>query len=323
MGEVATHPASLEAIRAAAARIAGHAHRTPILTSETLDAMAARLLFFKAEVFQKVGAFKFRGAMNAVSRLADEAAARGVVTHSSGNHAQALALAAKLRGIPAWIVMPKGAPAIKRRAVEGYGATVVECENTLEARESTAARVVAETGGTLIPPFDHPDVIAGQGTMALEILEERPETEAIVVPIGGGGMISGVAIAAKALKPSIRIFAAEPALADDASRSKASGRIEPVHRIDTVADGLRTSLGELTFPVVRDLVDEVLLVDEDAIVRAMRLVWERMKVLIEPSAAVGVAAVLDASFKARREFGPTAVVLCGGNVDLDRLPWQG
>lgn len=323
MGEVASHPASLEAIRAAAARIAGHAHRTPILTSETLDAMAARLLFFKAEVFQKVGAFKFRGAMNAVSRLADEAAARGVVTHSSGNHAQALALAAKLRGIPAWIVMPKGAPAIKRRAVEGYGATVVECENTLEARESTAARVVAETGGTLIPPFDHPDVIAGQGTMALEILEDRPETEAIVVPIGGGGMISGVAIAAKALKPSIRVFAAEPALADDASRSKASGRIEPVHRIDTVADGLRTSLGELTFPVVRDLVDEVLLVDEDAIVRAMRLVWERMKVLIEPSAAVGVAAVLDASFKARREFGPTAVVLCGGNVDLDRLPWQG
>ncbi len=196
MGEVASHPASLEAIRAAAARIAGHAHRTPILTSETLDAMAARRLFFKAEVFQKVGAFKFRGAMNAVSRLADEAAARGVVTHSSGNHAQALALAAKLRGIPAWIVMPKGAPAIKRRAVEGYGATVVECENTLEARESTAARVVAETGGTLIPPFDHPDVIAGQGTMALEILEERPETEAIVVPIGGGGMISGVAIAA-------------------------------------------------------------------------------------------------------------------------------
>ncbi len=323
MGDVASHPASLEAIRAAAARIAGHAHRTPILTSETLDAMAARRLFFKAEVFQKVGAFKFRGAMNAVSRLADEAAARGVVTHSSGNHAQALALAAKLRGIPAWIVMPKGAPAIKRRAVEGYGATVVECENTLEARESTAARVVAETVGTLIPPFDHPDVIAGQGTMALEILEERPETEAIVVPIGGGGMISGVAIAAKALKPSIRVFAAEPALADDASRSKASGRIEPVERIDTIADGLRTSLGELTFPVVRDLVDEVLLVEEGAIVAAMRLVWERMKVLIEPSAAVGVAAVLDASFKARRGFGPTAVVLCGGNVDLDRLPWQG
>ena len=320
---LAGHPVSIGSIREAAARIAGHAHRTPILTSETLDAMAARPLLFKAEIFQKVGAFKFRGAMHAVSRLENEAAARGVVTHSSGNHAQALALAARLRGIPAWIVMPKGAPAIKRRAVEGYGATVVECENTLEARESTAARVVAETGGTLIPPFDHPDVIAGQGTIALEILEEHPECEAIVAPVGGGGMISGIAIAAKALKPSIQVFAAEPARADDAFRSKAAGKIEPVKRIDTIADGLRTSLGALTFPVVRDLVDEVLLVEEDAIVRAMRLVWERMKVLIEPSAAVGVAAVLDESFKARRGFGPTAVVLCGGNVDLDRLPWQG
>ena len=323
MGTLVGHPVSIDSIREAAARIATHAHRTPILTSATLDAMAGRPLLFKAEIFQKIGAFKFRGAMNAVSRLDESVAVRGVVTHSSGNHAQALALAARLRGIPAWIVMPKGAPAIKRRAVEGYGAEVVECENTLEARESTAARLVAETGGTLIPPFDHADVIAGQGTMALEILEEHPECEAIVAPVGGGGMISGIAIAAKALKPSIKVFAAEPSQADDAFRSKQSGRIEPVERIDTIADGLRTSLGELTFPVVRDLVDEVLLVDEDAIVRAMRLVWERMKVLIEPSAAVGVAAVLEGSFTARRDFGPTAVVLCGGNVDLDRLPWQG
>lgn len=323
MGTLVGHPVSIDSIREAAARIAGHAHRTPVLKSETLDAMAGRPLLFKAEVFQKIGAFKFRGAMNAVSRLDESAAVRGVVTHSSGNHAQALALAARLRGIPAWIVMPKGAPAIKRRAVEGYGAVVVECENTLEARESTAARLVAETGGTLIPPFDHADVIAGQGTIALEILEEHPECEAIVAPVGGGGMISGIAIAAKALKPSIKVFAAEPARADDAFRSKQSGRLEPVKRIDTIADGLRTSLGELTFPVVRDLVDEVLLVEEDAIVRAMRLVLERMKVLIEPSAAVGVAAVLDESFTARRDFGPTAVVLCGGNVDLDRLPWQG
>ena len=323
MGTLVGHPVSIDSIREAAARIATHAHRTPILTSATLDAMAGRPLLFKAEIFQKVGAFKFRGAMNAVSRLDESVAVRGVVTHSSGNHAQALALAARLRGIPAWIVMPKGAPAIKRRAVEGYGAEVVECENTLEARESTAARLVAETGGTLIPPFDHADVIAGQGTMALEILEEHPECEAIVAPVGGGGMISGIAIAAKALKPSIKVFAAEPARADDAFRSKQSGRLEPVKRIDTIADGLRTSLGELTFPVVRDLVDEVLLVDEDAIVRAMRLVLERMKVLIEPSAAVGVAAVLEESFTARRDFGPTAVVLCGGNVDLDRLPWQG
>lgn len=316
------HPVSLDSIRAAADRIAGHAHRTPILTSATLDAMAERPLLFKAEIFQRVGAFKFRGAMNAVLLLADEVAARGVVTHSSGNHAQALALAARLRGIPAWIVMPKGAPAIKRRAVEGYGATVVECENTLEARESTAAQMVQETGGALVPPFDHADVISGQGTMALEILEAHPDCEAIVAPVGGGGMISGIAIAAKALKPSIKVFAAEPVRADDAFRSKRSGRIEPVERIDTIADGLRTSLGALTFPVVRDLVDEVVLVEEKAIVSAMRLVWERMKVLIEPSAAVGVAATLGESFKARRDFGPTAVVLCGGNVDLDRLPWQ-
>jgi threonine dehydratase/serine racemase len=307
-------PTTIEDVRAAATRIAPFAHRTPLLRSSTLDAMAERDLLFKAEVFQRIGAFKFRGAMNAVSRLDDTSAARGVVTHSSGNHAQALALAARLRGVPA--------PAIKRRAVEDYGGTVIECENTLEARETTAARVVADTGGTLIPPFDHADVIAGQGTMALEILEDVPEVEAIVAPVGGGGMISGIAIAAKAINPSIKVFAAEPSLADDAHRSKLSGRIEPVVRIDTIADGLRTSLGRLTFPVVRDLVDEVLLVDEEAIVAAMRLVWERMKVLIEPSAAVGVAAVLEDSFRSRREFGPTAVVLCGGNVDLDRLPWQ-
>ena len=315
-------PTTIEDVRAAAIRIAPFAHRTPLLRSSTLDAMADRDLLFKAEVFQKVGAFKFRGAMNAVSKLDETTASRGVVTHSSGNHAQALALAARLRGIPAWIVMPEGAPAIKRRAVEGYGATVVECENTLEARETSAAKVVADTGGTLIPPFDHADVIAGQGTMAIEILEDAPEVEAIVAPVGGGGMISGIAIAAKAINPSIKVFAAEPSMADDAHRSKLSGRIEPVVRIDTIADGLRTSLGRLTFPVVRDLVDEVLLVDEEAIVAAMRVVWERMKVLIEPSAAVGVAAVLEESFRSRREFGPTAVVLCGGNVDLDRLPWQ-
>jgi threonine dehydratase len=316
------HPVDLAAIREAAARIAPHARRTPILTSGTLDAMAGRPLLFKAEIFQKVGAFKFRGAMNAVARLEAAVAARGVVTHSSGNHAQAVALAARLRGIPAWIVMPEGAPAIKRRAVEGYGATVVECANTLEAREAAAAKVAAETGGTTIPPFDHPDVIAGQGTIALELLEEAPQVEAIVVPIGGGGMISGIAIAAKSLKPGIRVFAAEPARADDAFRSKAAGRIEAVRRIDTIADGLRTSLGVLTFPVVRDLVDEVLLVEEEAIVAAMRLVWERMKVVVEPSAAVGVAAALDGSFASRSGFGTTAVVLCGGNVDLDRLPWQ-
>lgn len=315
------HAASLDSVRAAAARIAPFARRTPILTSETLDRMAGRRLLFKAEVFQKGGAFKFRGAMSAVGALSADAAARGVATHSSGNHAQALAIAAAIRGIPAFIVMPSNAPAVKRRAVEGYGGRVIECEPTLESREATAARVVAETGAVLVPPFDHADVIAGQGTIALEVLEEHPEVEAIVAPVGGGGMISGIAIAAKAMKPSIKVLAAEPALADDAYRSKRSGSIAPVLRTDTIADGLRTSLGRLTFPVVRDLVDEVLLVEEPAIIAAMRLVFERMKVVIEPSAAVGVAAVLDPSFVARRDFGPTAVVLCGGNVDLEKLPF--
>ena len=315
------HAASLDSVRAAAARIAPFARRTPILTSETLDRMAGRRLLFKAEGFQKGGAFKFRGAMSAVGALSADAAARGVATHSSGNHAQALAIAAAIRGIPAFIVMPSNAPAVKRRAVEGYGGRVIECEPTLESREATAARVVAERGAVLVPPFDHADVIAGQGTIALEVLEEHPEVEAIVAPVGGGGMISGIAIAAKAMKPSIKVLAAEPALADDAYRSKRSGSIAPVLRTDTIADGLRTSLGRLTFPVVRDLVDEVLLVEEPAIIAAMRLVFERMKVVIEPSAAVGVAAVLDPSFVARRDFGPTAVVLCGGNVDLEKLPF--
>jgi len=318
---VTAHPASLDSVRAAAARIAPFARRTPVLTSETLDRMAGRRLLFKAEVFQKGGAFKFRGAMSAVGALSADAAACGVATHSSGNHAQALAIAAAIRGIPAFIVMPSNAPAVKRRAVEGYGGRVIECEPTLQSREATAARVVAETGAVLVPPFDHADVIAGQGTIALEVLEEHPEVEAIVAPVGGGGMISGIAIAAKAMKPSIKVLAAEPALADDAYRSKRSGSIAPVLRTDTIADGLRTSLGRLTFPVVRDLVDEVLLVEEPAIIAAMRLVFERMKVVIEPSAAVGVAAVLDPSFVARRDFGPTAVVLCGGNVDLEKLPF--
>lgn len=314
------HAASLESVRAAATRIAPFARRTPVLTSGTLDRMAGRRLLFKAEVFQKGGAFKFRGAMSAVALLPADVAVRGVATHSSGNHAQALAIAAAIRGIPAFIVMPSNAPAVKRRAVEDYGGRVIECEPTLESRESTAARVVAETGATLIPPFDHPDVIAGQGTIALEILEEHPEVEAIVAPVGGGGMISGIAIAAKAIKPSIKVLAAEPALADDAFRSKQAGSIAPVLRTDTIADGLRTSLGRLTFPVVRDLVDEVLLVEEPAIVAAMRLVWERMKVVIEPSAAVGVAAIL-AGAAAGDPSRPLACVLCGGNVDLARLPW--
>jgi threonine dehydratase/serine racemase len=309
----------LAAIEEAAKRIAGFAHRTPVARCETLDRMAGRSLYLKCEHLQKVGAFKFRGACNAVQKLSDDVAPRGVVTHSSGNHAQAIALAARLRGIAAHVVMPCNAPAVKRRAVEGYGARVVESEPDLEAREAAAARVQAETGASFIPPYDHPDVIAGQGTVALEMLAQTPRLDAIVVPVGGGGLLSGVCIAAKALEPGIRIVAAEPLGADDAARSKAAGRWMPQTAPKTIADGLLTSLGVLTWPVVRDLVDEVVTVTEEEIVRAMRLSWERAKQLIEPSAAVALAVAMG---PALANAGRVGVVLSGGNVDLERLPWS-
>jgi threonine dehydratase/serine racemase len=316
---------TLDAIQAAARRLAGLVHRTPVLTCATLDRLAGRSLFFKCEQFQKVGAFKFRGACNAVLQLSDEAAAHGVVTHSSGNHAQALALAARLRGIPAHIVMPSTAPAVKRRAVEEYGARVIECAPTLAARETTAAAVLAETGGTLIHPYDHPDVIAGQGTAGLELLEQVPGLDAVITPVGGGGLLSGVCLAVKGTAPSVRVFAAEPAGADDAARSKAAGRLIPHDpsgaRPNTIADGLLTSLGELTWPVIRDQVERVVLVREDEIVAAMRLAWERAKLLIEPSAAVPLAAVLGEEFRGLSGIKRVGVVLSGGNANLDRLPW--
>lgn len=308
-------------IQQAAQRLAGHAHRTPVMTCATLDRLAGRSLFFKCEQFQKGGAFKFRGACNAVMRLAPEAAARGVVTHSSGNHAQALALAARMRAIPAHIVMPRTASPVKRRAVQEYGGRVVECEPTLAARETTAAAVVAETGATLIPPYNHPDVIAGQGTAALELLEQAPRLDAIVSPVGGGGLLAGVTIAAQAVKPGVRIFAAEPAGADDAARSKAAGVLVPQTAPRTIADGLLTSLGELTWPVLRDRVERVVTVTEEEIIAAMRLAWERGKLLIEPSSAVAVAAVLCDPFRALEGLQRVGVVLSGGNVNLDALPW--
>lgn len=309
-------------VREARARIAPHVHRTPVLTSETLDRWAGRRLFFKCENLQKGGAFKARGATNAVMKLDDASAARGVVTHSSGNHAQALALAARMRGIPAHIVMPTDAPRVKRAAVEGYGATVHPCEPTLEAREATAARVVRETGGVLIPPYDHPDVIEGQGTLALELMEDVEGLDAIVAPVGGGGMISGIAIALSDRTPRVRVFGAEPSGADDAFRGKQRGERIPRHEPITIADGLKTTLGELTWPVVRDLVEEVLVVDDAAIIAAMRLVFERMKIVVEPSAVVPLAAVLAQRFRALQGLERVAVVLSGGNVDLDALPWM-
>jgi threonine dehydratase/serine racemase len=314
------YAADLDAVREAAARVAGVVHRTPVVTSDTLDRLAGRRVFFKCENLQKTGSFKYRGATNAVRKLGE--AARGVVTHSSGNHAQALALAARVRGIPAHIVMPRTAPAVKKAAVTGYGGRVVECEPTLEARERVAAEVVAETGGVLIPPFDHPDVIAGQGTAALELLEDVPDLDAVVAPVGGGGLLSGLCVAARGLDPAIRVFGAEPLGADDAARSKAAGTWVPQTGPNTIADGLLTSLGQLTWPIIRDQVEAVYTVTEPQIVAAMRLVFERMKLVIEPSAAVGVAVVLGEEFRALDGVKKVGVVLCGGNVNLDRLPWQ-
>jgi threonine dehydratase len=312
---------NLDAIREARERIERHAHKTPVLTSSTLNRLAGRKLFFKCENLQRVGAFKFRGACNAVMKLDADVARRGVVTHSSGNHAQALALAARLRGIAAHIVMPTNAPDVKRNAVIGYGARVVPCEPNLESRESTAREVAEETGATLIPPYDHPDVIAGQGTCGLELCEQVPELEAVVVPIGGGGLVSGIAIAVKGLQPDIRVYGAEPIGADDAARSKAAGTLVPQFDPRTIADGLRTSLGEHTWPVVRDLVDRIITVSDDEIIKAMRLCFERMKLVIEPSAAVGIAAVLADVFRSMPGLGRVGVILTGGNVDLANLPW--
>ena len=310
---------SIADVLAARERIAPWARRTPVMRSESLDRLAGRPLHFKAEPFQRTGSFKFRGATNAVRSLDDVSASRGVATHSSGNHAQALALAARMRGIPAHIVMPSNAPAVKRAAVEAYGGMVTACEPTLAARETGLAEIVGRTGAVAIPPFDHPMVIAGQGTLACEILEDLPEVATIIAPVGGGGMISGIAVAARALSPHVRVIAAEPAGAADAALSKRTGVRQPMVSPQTIADGLRTSLGELTFPIVRDLVDEIVVVEEHEIVAAMRLVWERLKVVIEPSAGVGVAAVLRDEMRARAELGPTAVVLCGGNVDVSAL----
>jgi threonine dehydratase len=316
------YAADLAQIRAAHTRIQPFIHRTPVLTCAHLDALAARPLFFKCENFQKVGAFKMRGAMNAVLCLSEAQAANGVVTHSSGNFAQAVALAARLRGVPAHIVMPSNAPAVKRRAVEGYGAHVVSCEPTLVARESAAAALVAQTGGTLLHPFDQAEVIAGQGTVALELVEQVPDLQSILVPVGGGGLISGIALALKELNPAIRIFGVEPAGADDAARSKAAGEWILQENPNTLADGLLTSLGQLTWPVVRDCVEDILVVDDDAILAAMRLIWERMKIVVEPSAAVVLAGALSDSFLEKKKIGATALVLSGGNVDLNRFVWR-
>lgn len=396
---------SFEDVTAARARIKDFVHRTPVMTSSTVDRLAERAVFFKCELFQRSGSFKARGAFNAVMKLSAEDAARGVVTHSSGNHAQAIAIAAGVRGVPAHIVMPRSTPAVKKAATAGYGAHIIECESTTRARVETAERIQRETGAHFVHPSNDPDVMAGQGTLALELFEQvaelrgvpastdsdEPVLDAVIVPIGGGGMISGVATAIKGLDPRIRVFAAEPAAADDAFRSKAAGHIvdhesTPV----TVADGLKTTLGDHNWPIIRDKVEAVLRVPEDDIKRYTRFVWEYLKLVrvhdcpprcgiekrkrrgkgrgkgwsiacprqhhrrfsflpfvvnstssppplppstlssqwwlhraqcIEPSAAVGVGAVLGEEFRRIPGIRRVGIVLCGGNVDLDALPW--
>lgn len=316
----ADYGVEIDDIRLAARRIAPHAHVTPVLTCSTIDEIAGRSVFFKCENFQKVGAFKFRGACNAVMNLSDDDAARAVVTHSSGNHAQALALAARIRGVEAHIVMPRDAMKIKRRAVEDYGGIIHESEQT--TREKIANEVLEQTGGVLIPPYDYPDIIAGQGTAALELHDQVTDLDAIIAPIGGGGLMSGTSITTRSVRPRARIFGAEPAGADDAARSLAAGEFIPQTGPDTIADGLLTSLGKQTWPIIRDHVEHIFTVSDDEIVAAMRLMWERMKIIIEPSAAVPVAAVLSATFQALDGIDQVGVILSGGNVDLDHLPWK-
>lgn len=303
-------------ILAAHDRIRSYIHKTPVMTSASVDEMAGCTLFFKCENFQKVGAFKARGAMNAMLKLTPDQRRKGVATHSSGNHAQALARAAKILGVPSYIVMPRTAPEIKKRGVRGYGGQIFECEPTLAARESTLADVVRKTGATEIHPFNNEDVMEGQATCAKEFLEEVPNLDYLLAPVGGGGLLSGTALAAKYFSPKTMVLAGEPAGSDDAYRSLKSGKIEPAQS-NTIADGLLTTLGTKTFPVIRDLVKEIITVSDDEIVAAMRIIWERLKIVVEPSCAVPFAAVLKE--KTRFAGKRVGVILSGGNVDLERV----
>lgn len=294
-------------------------HRTPVLTSQSINSLMGCQIFFKCENFQKVGAFKFRGATNAVFSLTDQEAASGVGTHSSGNHAAALALAARMRGIAAHIVMPSTAPEIKKVAVAGYGARITFCEPTLQAREETLKKLADDLGLMIVHPYNNFNVICGQGTAALELLEEQFGLDVMMAPVGGGGLLSGTSLTTKAIKPACKVIAAEPKGADDAFRSFRDGYIHPSVHPQTIADGLLTSLGEMTFAIIRQNVDEILTVSEASIVAAMRMVWERMKIIIEPSSAVPLAAVMENKEKfAGRRIG---IILSGGNVELTKLPF--
>jgi threonine dehydratase len=302
-------------IQSARERLRGHAHVTPVMTSRTLDERCGAQVFLKCENLQRIGAFKFRGAFNAISQLSDDQKRRGVVTHSSGNHAQAVALVGRLLGVKTTVVMPHNAPVTKRQATEAYGATIVGCEAA--EREVVAWRVQAGQGCTLIPPFDHEDVIAGQGTATAEFLEQADPLDALLVPVGGGGLIGGSAVAAKHLCPKCRVIGVEPACGDDATRSFRSKTLHTVENCLSIADGTRTrSLGKLTFPIIRRYVDDFVTVSEEAIMDAVRFLFFRVKMVVEPSGALGVAALLSGAWKGR---GRVGVILSGGNVDAPTM----
>ncbi|MHC4173818.1 MAG: pyridoxal-phosphate dependent enzyme [Planctomycetota bacterium] len=310
---------TLNEIQEAANRIGPHIHRTPVLTCGTIDKMIGAEIYFKCENFQKTGAFKFRGATNAVFSLDEKEVSHGVATHSSGNHGAALALAARSRGVRAYVVMPENAPQVKKNAVAGYGAEVLLCAPTLRAREETLARVIRETGATSIHPYNDFRIVVGQATVAFEFLTDIPDLDIIMTPIGGGGLTSGTALSARFISPHTKVIAAEPQGADDAYRSFRSGRLVPSDNPRTIADGLLTSLGDKTFQIVKDFVDDIITVSEVGIIAAMRCIWERMKIIVEPSAAVPLGALLtqrlDVSSKR------VGIILSGGNVDLDSVPW--
>ena len=325
MSEIAQHKdgkvifLDLNNVRAAHERIRPYVHRTPVLTNSWLNDACRATLFFKCENFQKVGAFKARGATNAVFALDDETAQRGVATHSSGNHGAAVARAAKLRGVPAHIVMPSNSAKVKIRSVESYGAHVVFCEPTEESREIQCAEVINKTGATLIHSFENEHVIAGQGTAAMELLEDVPDLDVIMCPVGGGGLLSGTAIAARSIRPQITVIAVEPENADDAAQSFRAGRRLVTEKKFTIADGLRTNIGEPNFAIVQQYVDDIVTVSEEAIVSAMRTIWETMKIVIEPSATVPYAAIQESKIDIGGK--RVGIILTGGNVDLDALPW--
>ncbi|GET30723.1 pyridoxal-phosphate dependent enzyme [Prolixibacter sp. SD074] len=306
-------------VKEAHQRIRPYIHRTPVLTSQSVNHLLGAELFFKCENFQKVGAFKFRGACNAVFSLTEKEASKGVGTHSSGNHAAAVALASRLRGIQARIVMPVTAPDIKKKAVAGYGAEITYCAPTLEARETMLRQLIDKHGITEIHPYNNFFVISGQGTAAKELIEDVGDLDIMMTPVGGGGLLSGTALSAKALLPNCRIIAAEPAGADDACRSFHAGHIIPSTQPKTIADGLLTSLGEMNFAIIQHSVDDIVTVSEEAIIKAMRMIWERMKIIIEPSSAVPVAALLEKKIQPKGQ--KIGIILSGGNVDLGNLPF--